>query len=351
MPIIKINHDIPRTMTLEGLEYLGRLAQSVPKNGVIVEVGPLFGSSTWVLAKNAHPSVTVYSIDTWEPQLWIAKIEAKFPNCKPFSLDAFKHYIQDCPNVIPIQGWSPDIVQATWNRPIDLFFDDASHGNPGFINNINFFEPFIKPLGIICGDDYASGWPDIVREVDNLGQKWHLQPEIAGRVWAMRKPYFEKNITQTVYDSLELDIELPQLSAIISTKQGLHTIGSPNCWAGAMHKSDTVQTIQLSWKNPIAGLSAKIQYHLSNSNTTDWIIAGQTYHCPDNIHITGATLKLTGAVVKDFKLNYQLGFTNITKAKSYVPNSKSAGNGQPIDSGDPNLAMNAVRIGIARKNA
>ena len=129
-------------MTSDGLEYLGRIARSVPENGVIVEVGPLFGSSTWVLAKNAHPSVQVYSIDTWEPAPWIDKVEAKYRNCKPFSKEAFLHYTKDCPNVTAIQGWSPDIVKD-WDLPIDVFFDDATHGDPGFTENMNFLLPFV----------------------------------------------------------------------------------------------------------------------------------------------------------------------------------------------------------------
>ena len=36
----KINLDIPRTMTLSGLHYLAKLAQSVPENGIICEIGP-----------------------------------------------------------------------------------------------------------------------------------------------------------------------------------------------------------------------------------------------------------------------------------------------------------------------
>ncbi len=104
---IRINKDIPRTMTMAGLEYLGRLSKCVPENGTIVEIGPLFGSSTWVLAKNAHPSVKVISVDTWEPQPWIDKIEAKFPGCKPFSIEAFKYYTQDCENVTAVQAGAP----------------------------------------------------------------------------------------------------------------------------------------------------------------------------------------------------------------------------------------------------
>src|SRR5579871_61910 len=108
--MIKINRDIPYTMTLYGLEYLGRMARAVPKNGLIVEVGPLFGSSTWVLAQNCDPSVRVISIDTWEPQPWIDTIEEKFPGCKHFSKAAFDFYTADCPNVTAIQGFSPEVM-------------------------------------------------------------------------------------------------------------------------------------------------------------------------------------------------------------------------------------------------
>jgi len=111
---IAVNPAIPHTMHPEGIRYLGRLAKTVPPGGTIVEIGPLFGSSTWVLSKNAHPSVTIYSIDTWEQDDWI---DRRFPDGPEFSVETFKRMVADCPNVVPIQGWSPDVVSDWVTQP------------------------------------------------------------------------------------------------------------------------------------------------------------------------------------------------------------------------------------------
>lgn len=235
---IKINLDIPRTMTLDGLRYLGALARTVPEGGTIVEIGPLYGSSTWVLSKNAHPSVRIVSIDTWEPQDWIPR---RLPEAPEFGIEAFKSFVADCPNVEPIQGFSPACVQG-WSDSVDLIFDDATHGDPGFSENINFFLPHLREGGIVCGDDFAAGWPDIIRVVKKLAADWGTRPEVAGRVWAINK-FGAKSGYDTVYERLpgrtggDLFLEAEMASG--------ETIASPpNVWCGALHGNDPILALR-----------------------------------------------------------------------------------------------------------
>ena len=47
--------------------------------------------------------------------------------------------------------------------------------------------PFVKDDGILCGDDYASGWPGIVRVVNALGASRGVRPWVAGRCWVLLK--------------------------------------------------------------------------------------------------------------------------------------------------------------------
>jgi hypothetical protein len=246
---IRINRSIPQTMTEAGLHYLGRLARSVPQNGVIVEVGPLYGSSTWVLSHNADPSVKIYSIDTWEPAPWIEK---RLPDALPFGLDAFKHYIADCPNVTPIQGFSPDVV-PDWNERIDLFFDDATHGDPGFSNNVNFFLPFVTDQGILCGDDYASGWPDIVRVVNALADSWGVEPEVSGRVWAIMKNGAANPVARRVAERLGPWTEA-DLTLSVALEEGDDRHGQPRMWTGRSHETVALTGIGVHCAGaPLAG--------------------------------------------------------------------------------------------------
>ena len=54
----------------------------------------------------------------------------------------------------------------------DNFFDvvylDASHDYESVKADINHWLPKIKPGGIICGDDYISGWPEVIKAVDEV---------------------------------------------------------------------------------------------------------------------------------------------------------------------------------------
>lgn len=230
-------------MTLGGLHYLAKLAKTAPENGIICEVGPLYGSSTWVLCQNSHPSVQVYSIDTWDAsQAWIKK---RLPDALPFSLDSFRTYTQDCLNLQCIQGMSPDCVKGLWNHTINLFFDDATHGDPGFSENLNFFRTYLSDDAIICGDDYASGWPDIIRTVNKTAAELNSTVDVMGRVWALAyQSRNQRNKKKSVADLIEKwgDVEV---EVEVFTLSGQTFRASPNMWAGSIFGEDPVVGIQI----------------------------------------------------------------------------------------------------------
>lgn len=333
-------------MSRIGIEYLGEMAKTVPENGVIVEIGPLFGSSTWVLAKNAHPSVQIYSIDTWEPDKWIERINKTFKNSVPFSKEAFLHYTRDCPNVTAIQGWSPEVVKD-WDKPIDLYFDDATHGNPGFRENMDFFMPFIKPNGIVCGDDYAFRWPDIVREVDDLGDKWGVKPEIKGRVWSLNKPVSDAP-PPFVYSKLK-DLSGPQIRLDVSTfKRGDYDL-PPDVWAGSVHKPDPIKRIALNWEKAVSGLDVTWQLTLSDQTTTEWLGTGDSYEVDQDNLVMGFNAKLSGAKALLYSLEYQAGFCWGLDGIKRFQHSYIRRNGVPLLAENKKIAINSLRLSIYPK--
>ncbi len=311
MKDIRINTSIPHTMTQEGLRFLGELARHVPENGVIVEVGPLFGSSTWVLAKNAHPSVTVYSIDTWEPAEWIDKVVAKkFPKARKFSREAFEYYVRDCPNVKPVQGWSPDVVADTWDRKIDLFFDDASHGNPGFINNLEFFEPFVKPGCVMCGDDYASGCPDIITETNRLARRWNQRINVIGRVWALRKPLDPSAPDPvTVYGGLTPH-KGPFPVLITHNASGVCTSDYPSSWTGRLHRYDPIFRFTLAWGGRrIPRLEILARCKGMDGMVSPWRRMGEYVETDKPwVPIAEVRFRLAGRDADKYTLRYQAGW-------------------------------------------
>ena len=72
---IELNLSIPGHMDATELDRLASLARRVPPNGCIVEIGSLFGQSSWVLAKNAPLSMTAYCLDPWVREPGILPLE------------------------------------------------------------------------------------------------------------------------------------------------------------------------------------------------------------------------------------------------------------------------------------
>lgn len=319
MAEILINKEIPRTMILSGLTYLGHLARTVPKNGLIVEIGPLFGSSTWVLAKNADPSVRVISIDTWEPAKWIDGVEANFPGCKSFGIDAFKYYTRDCPNVTAVQGYSPGIM-GDWNEPIDLFFDDATHGNPGFTESLDYYLPKLKPGGVACGDDYAPGWPDIVTGVVDLGKKWETRPEIIGRVWAVVKPGASGE-RRSVY-SVAGPYSTHDLAVSVRTAEGKTIDSSPGAWAGQLHQNEPIEAVKIDWAAPRTdGLSGCYQVRGKGGDST-WARFGEWAEGVGVV--TAFRAHLLGEQAASKRLDYQVsGYIQGRGKAQYTRNTRA----------------------------
>jgi predicted O-methyltransferase YrrM len=311
MSEIQINDDIPRTMTRAGLMYLGHLAQSVPRNGLIVEVGPLFGSSTWVLAKNAHPSVRVITIDTWEPQNWITSLEAKWPGCRPYSRSAFDFYTRDCENVTAVQGMSPEVMKD-WNEPVDLFFDDATHGDPGFSESLEFYVPKLVPGGIAAGDDFASGWPNIVTGVSRLAEEWKTRPEIIGRVWAMVKPGANGR-AQSVYAKAG-PYSSHDIAVSVRQRSGEVVKCLPGSWGGHLHQQKSINAVRLDWaiqrKDKLSGV---FQVQGSRSQVSAWAPFGEWAEVDGAV--TSLRAHLVGPADPGMCLSYQACCLTQSKGK------------------------------------
>jgi len=292
---ILINESIPATMDMEGLCYLGKLAKAVPEGGTIVEVGPLFGSSTWVLSKNAHPSVKIVSIDTWEPAEWI---DRRFPDGPEFSLATFKRMVADCPNVTPIQGWSPQVV-SDWSKPIDLFFDDATHGDPGFSENLKFFQPFMHKNSILCGDDFAGGWPDIVRIISDLGESLGQPVEVTGRVWSLLC-----NGSAPVSSRLGRWSGC-ELKTATTSRKGISSLGQPYMWAGNLHRRLPMRSLR-SWVTSGSENNVPFNYQVQDRDGSESKItaAGDKVSAPH--YIRNIRFSLDDEFCKAWSINYRL---------------------------------------------
>lgn len=301
MSNVRINLEIPRTMTVHGLEFLGRLAATVPENGKIVELGPLYGSSSWVLAKNSRESVKVYSIDPWESSEWICRRFGK--DVLPFSIHAFKEYTADTKNVVPIQGFSPDCVKNWWHDKIDMYFDDSAHGKTPFVENLTFWEPLVWPGGILCGDDYATGWLGLVDAVVELAENWGTTPEVIGRVWAVRKPLPGEKISPSLGNLLP-PMEAPQL--ILSAKNVGREWHTPIAqgWAGRLWLSEPLEALSVAWEEETPYLD--VQMYVGSEGRGAWYDVNQVARPPEP-PVTELGFRLKGECASKYTISYQGG--------------------------------------------
>jgi len=179
-----INRNIPGQMSDAELHRIMDIAEKVPEGGIIVEVGALYGLTTWHMSVSCKAGVTIFAIDPWAREQWITNLVERPQAAPPFSFESFQAYTKDCYNIVPIRGHSPDIARG-WGIKIDCYVEDSVHTNPTLSRNIAFWRSFIKPGGIICGHDYEPQWPDVMTEVDNLARHEGKEIKIVDSLWSI----------------------------------------------------------------------------------------------------------------------------------------------------------------------
>jgi hypothetical protein len=225
----------PATMTRTGLRYLRALAAE-SSSGCFLELGPLFGSSTQAIDAGRRRDAPIHTIDTFEPAPWIERRLGR-----PLSRAAFDRYTASVDRLVVHEGFAPDVVRDTWSEPIGLYFDDATHGDPGWSRNFDFFRRFFTDDAIVCGDDFAGGWPDIPENVTRIAAEWGVGLYVVGRVWAMTRRNEERIVTAAA------EVE-PQLRGVtVESAHGPHRATHPGMvWSRGLHQRVPLSAFRFS---------------------------------------------------------------------------------------------------------
>ena len=182
-------------MTPGDLIAVANLAKIVPADGIIVEVGSMFGKSavSWATYSNASK---IYCVDTFlENYNVIHGISDEICERMDYPLSGgtydilkiFTENTKNYSNIIPVRGYSPSNIVIPEEK-IDLFFLDVGHKNPNDWDNIEYFLPMIKVGGIISGHDYDPiKFPDVVENAARLGKMMNSEVILYDRstVWSM----------------------------------------------------------------------------------------------------------------------------------------------------------------------
>lgn len=167
----------PSEISLEEGRFLGSLAQQVPDDGCIVEIGTLFGASTRVLALFKPSTAKLITVDSfsWNPLGLTRREHARLTKA------ALAEGVQL--HNIELREMDKAAFFATYQRhgtPPSMVFLDADHSYESTRQDILW----ARGVGakIICGHDYSEAFPGVVRAVEECGGA----RQVAGSVFLLR---------------------------------------------------------------------------------------------------------------------------------------------------------------------
>jgi predicted O-methyltransferase YrrM len=192
-------YDVPGLSTKKDIDIVYEWARTVPENGVIVEIGSLFGRTAVALAEGSYPSVKIYCIDFFDiftnqsPSNWCNGGTDDFWELgKVYNKEIeFSKFTQEYENIIPLKLDKTETCYPYNKEPIDLLFIDGAHTNPSDITNIMHFRKFLKPNALICGHDYSINYPDVIKNVRTLEIMYNTTVTLYNRgnsssMWSIR---------------------------------------------------------------------------------------------------------------------------------------------------------------------
>lgn len=148
------------------------LAKAGAEHRRIIEVGSWKGRSTKALAL-ATPGV-VYAVDHWKGSA--PSGDATFVEASGRGADAiFAEFRANVAaeiaagKIVPVRSESGEAVARLeallGGERADMIFIDGDHTYESARRDIATWRPLLAEGGLLCGHDYASGWPGVVKAV------------------------------------------------------------------------------------------------------------------------------------------------------------------------------------------
>ena len=159
MPVLKGNKgcfNIFTHLTKTKRLLLYKLALSLCRNCVIVEVGSYVGGSSTFLASAAtEKNGMLYRVDTW-------KNEAMSEGLR----DTYNEFTKNTKTyekwIVPLRGESVEVAK-NFDKEIDLLFIDGDHSYEAVKSDVEAWFPKLKDGAIVVFHDY--GWAEGVKRV------------------------------------------------------------------------------------------------------------------------------------------------------------------------------------------
>ena len=151
----------------------------------IAEIGSWKGRSTHALCSGCPGTVT--AIDHFKGSKGFdfeVEVHSKAVGDSDAVYKEFCCNMAGFSNLVVERKNSAEAVRLYPDGAFDMVFLDAEHTEEGTRNDIRAWRPKVKPGGLICGHDYCTAWPTVMKAVDDeLGAV-----EVCGTIWFKKEP-------------------------------------------------------------------------------------------------------------------------------------------------------------------
>jgi predicted O-methyltransferase YrrM len=204
--MVIIDKNIPGWNGEEILIKIAEYAMSVNKDGNILELGALFGRTTYALGKNKDSSVKLFAVDCW-PEIRFSDHEIvdfhdntcnheninileQFVIDNPKRIDsykAWKYWTKDISNIENIRNLTLNIDETKF-PDFELIIHDAAHDYDNVYKDLVKWFPKLKKDGIMIIDDYEPQFAGLMMAVDKYVSENDLETQmVTGRNILLRR--------------------------------------------------------------------------------------------------------------------------------------------------------------------
>jgi len=178
--------DVPGFNNPKHLDALSEFAASVPTNAKVLEIGPAFGCSTWVLMTHLPDGSILHSCDTFgmnNPQLKQRHYDGVMAKHSHNSAIAyamnlymekdhralFDHTTAQHPRrykILKKIHAIPSLQLLVEDNEWDMVYIDGLHS----YENVSRELKLLKNVSLLCGDDYHPAHPGTMKAIDEFIQ-------------------------------------------------------------------------------------------------------------------------------------------------------------------------------------
>ncbi len=196
---IKINSNIPGWDNPIILSHLGKLVSELSPDANILEIGALFGRTSYVLGHNKPATATLTTIDPWMTYFYAHFVNTTIHDnkCSQESIDLISRYtkhnperiegddflalwkifVGEVPNHVIVREYSP-VRNREWPM-FDLIYHDGPHDGDDVYNDLSFWFPKLKATSSFILDDYHRiQFPGLCEAVDRFVLENNLETKM-----------------------------------------------------------------------------------------------------------------------------------------------------------------------------